>query len=144
LIDAPIGLVWEILTDFENYGLWNSFCPRVDNTSLEIGSPVAMLIDLGKGPQEQVEYIERIIPEHCIAWRMRNAPEDTVHAVRSQFVNQLVGDSCSYYSVDQFYGPDKDMMMKHYSKAVEDGFNRCAIGLKKYAEQQYQKSLLAS
>jgi uncharacterized membrane protein len=26
-IAAPVQLVWDVLVDFENYGLWNKFCP---------------------------------------------------------------------------------------------------------------------
>ena len=46
-IEAPVELVWEILLDFDNYELWNTFCPRVINDSLEIGSSVDMMVDMG-------------------------------------------------------------------------------------------------
>lgn len=136
-INAPVELVWEILLDFEKYEKWNTFCPRATNDSLELGSPVDMMVDLGQGLSRQVEYISRVEPHECIAWAMANQPEDPVHAVRSQRLKRLADDRCSYISVDEFAGPEKAAMMEHFAKAVETGFNRCAYDLKKYAEELF-------
>ncbi len=29
IINAPAEIVWGVILDFENYGLWNSFCPSM-------------------------------------------------------------------------------------------------------------------
>jgi uncharacterized protein YndB with AHSA1/START domain len=137
-IDAPVELVWSILLDFDNYQQWNSFCPSAINDSLAIGSPVDMMVDLGNGPSQQVEYISRVEPNECIAWAMANKPEDPIHAVRSQYLKQLDDSRCTYQSVDEFSGPEMANMMKHFASAVEAGFNRCAYDLKAHAEKVFQ------
>ncbi len=140
LIAAPAEWVWSILLDFENYGEWNSFCPSVKNSSVALGEAVDMMVDLGSGPSRQVEYICRIEPNECIAWRMENKPNDPIHAVRSQFINRVNEESCTYLSIDEFSGPGKDAMMDELAKAVETGFNRCASDLKAHAEKTYASS----
>lgn len=136
-IDAPAELVWEILIDFDNYGAWNGFCPSAKNDSLEIGSPVEMMVYLGGELSKQVEFICRHEPGHCIAWAMDNKPEDPVHAVRSQYVKKVSDTSCTYLSVDEFAGPGMAAMMEHFAPLVEKGFNRCAYDLKAHAEKSY-------
>ena len=135
-IHAPAAFVWAILTDFENYEKWNAFCPSI-KTRLELGAPVEMMTDLGSGLQPQVEYMSRIEAPNVIAWSMENRPEDPIHACRTQFINAVSDDCCLYVSIDDFGGPGMAGMLAHFGKAVEDGFNRCAYGLKDYAEKQY-------
>ena len=140
IIEAPVEFVWEILLDFDNYEKWNSFCPVVINDSLELGSPVDMMVDLGEGPSRQVEYISHVETHKCIAWAMENKPEDPIHAVRSQRLETLSPVQCSYVSIDEFDGPERAAMMEHFASAVEAGFNRCAYDLKDHAEALYRSS----
>lgn len=136
-IEAPAEFVWKILLDFDNYAQWNGFCPTAKNDSLEMGSPVDMMVDLGDGLSRQVEYICRVDPNECIAWRMENKPEDPVHAVRSQHLKKINDVSCTYTSIDEFSGPQKQAMMDAFAPTVEAGFNRCAYDLKAHAEKLY-------
>ena len=139
-IEAPVELVWKILLDFDNYGQWNGFCPSASNDSLELGSAIEMMVDLGNGPARQVEYICRIEPNECIAWSMENKPEDPIHAVRSQHLKRLDNNRCTYISIDEFSGPQMASMMEHFAAAVETGFNRCAYDLKVQAEKIFEVS----
>ncbi len=135
-IAAPIELVWKVLVTFEDYGKWNRFCPECEAT-LEVGSPIRMQVDLGFGLQEQVEYICRIEPPHAIAWKMATSPGDPIHAVRTQTLRRIDEATTRYVSVDEFSGEGVPMMMETLGKAVEDGFNTCGYGLKRYAEQLF-------
>jgi hypothetical protein len=138
-IHAPAAFIWDILVDFENYHLWNRFCPEI-RASLELNSPVEMMVDLGQGPQPQTEFMCIIEPPNKIAWRMENRPDDPVHATRIQTLAPLDEASCQYLSVDEFSGPACKDMLEAFGQAIETGFNLCATNLKAYAEQQYQKA----
>ncbi len=134
IINAPIELVWQILLDFENYGDWNSFCPEAKCESLELGTPIEMMVDMGGGLFQQIEYISTVEPLQCIAWAMENKPEDPVHAVRSQVIKKIDDSHTSYVTYDEFGGPEMREMMDAAAEAVESGFNRCAQDLKRHAE----------
>ncbi len=137
-IEAPAELVWEVITDFPNYHLWNEFCPRIEG-QLALGEAVTMQVDLGAGLQEQVEYITRIDPPQAIVWSMENRPGDPIHAARLQQVTPIDAQRCTYVTVDTFAGEEVGPMLEAMGKPVEDGFNRCARGLKARAEALYRE-----
>ena len=136
-IDAPIDLVWDILLDFENYGAWNGFCPEIKVASLEPGSAVEMMVDMGAGPNRLVEYISSVEPPNSIVWAAENKPGDPITAVRSQKLTAVSDTQCTYISIDEFGGPGREAMMKQAAAAVEAGFNRCAYDLKAHAEKTF-------
>ena len=137
VINAPVEVVWDILTNFEEYHKWNEFCPKAD-ARLELGSPIVMKVELGFGLQDQTEYITLIEPNKAIAWGMANQPGDPIHAVRTQTLTKLSETSCAYNSLDDFTGSKDEAlkeMMNFFAEPVERGFNLCAKGLKEYAEK---------
>ena len=44
VINAPAEVVWGVILDFANYGLWNTFCPSMKGEAV-IGSPLEMQVD---------------------------------------------------------------------------------------------------
>ena len=136
IIEAPAELVWEVLTDFSAYGEWNDFCPSIE-AQLVMGSPVKMQVDLGMGLQEQVEYITCIEAPRRITWSMENRPEDPIHADRSQIVEPIDAQRCTYVTYDEFSGEAVDAMVEAMGAAVEKGFNLCAQGVKARSEQLF-------
>ncbi len=138
-IEAPAQLVWDVIVDFENYHLWNEFCPRIDG-KLEMGHAVVMQVDLGNGPQEQVEYITEIDAPRRIVWSMENKPGDPVHADRAQVITPLDESRCTYVTYDEFAGEMVPAMMEAMAEPVERGFNLCAQGVKRRAEELFSGS----
>jgi hypothetical protein len=133
-------LVWSVVVDFDNYRLWNRFCPKISG-ELELGSPIAMRVDLGNGLQDQVEYVSRIEPPNVIVWSMENRPGDPIHADRLQRITAIDESRCSYWTVDYFSGDMIGLMIKEMGEAVERGFNICAKGLKARAEALHSNSM---
>ena len=105
-IDAPAGVVWHVLTDLDNYRLWNPFCISAVST-LEIGSAVEMVLadySGAGGTFPNTEYVCAFLPERLLSWELRATPESPYAARRDQ-VLEAVGDSrCCYYSTDAFLG----------------------------------------
>ena len=136
LIAAPQALVWDVLVDFDNYAAWNEFCPLIKG-ELRLGAALEMHVDLGQGPQLQVEYVSRIEPPQALAWRMENRPGDPIHAERTQYLSPRNAQSCYYLSEDIFSGEAVSDVLALYGEATEAGFNRCGYGLKHYCEQRH-------
>ena len=137
VINAPAEVVWGVIVDFDNYGLWNTFCPGMKGEAV-VGSPVEMQVDLGNGLQTQVEYVTKVEPIHTIVWSMENKPGDPIHADRAQYITPIDDCSCRYLSVDEFSGEFAGAMIGQMGKQVEKGFNDCAAGLKARAEALYR------
>lgn len=138
VIHAPAAFVWDILVDFSHYGDWNSFCPEA-NARLEIGAAVAMRVDLGQGLQDQLEHIELIDPPRAIAWSMTLENRQTLYACRTQTLEAINDQRCSYLSVDRFAGRLAGAVLAGNGAAIERGFNTCAQDLKRHAEARYAR-----
>jgi len=136
IINAPAQVVWDVILDFANYGLWNTFCPGMKGEAV-VGSPVEMQVDLGNGLQTQIEYVTKVEPIHTIVWSMENKPGDPIHADRAQYIKPIDERSCRYLSIDEFSGELAGLMIEQLGKQVEKGFNDCAAGLKARAEELY-------
>jgi len=136
IINAPAQVVWDVILDFANYGLWNTFCPGMKGEAV-IGSPLEMQVDMGNGLQLQVEYVTKIEPIHTIVWSMENKPGDPIHADRAQYITPIDERSCRYWSIDEFSGEFAGPMIEQMGAVVEKGFNDCATGLKARAEALY-------
>ena len=114
VINAPAQVVWDVILDFDNYGLWNTFCPGMKGKPV-VGSPLQMMVDMGNGPQLQVEYVTKVEPIHTIVWSMENKPGDPIHADRMQRVTPIDDRSCRYWSVDEFSGEFAGPMIEKIS-----------------------------
>jgi len=136
-IHAPAQIVWDVIVDFEHYSLWNRFCPHISG-ELKLGAALTMQVDLGQGLQEQVERITRLEPGEIIVWSMENKPGDPVHADRIQRIEAADEESCTYVTVDEFSGEFAPTMLEHFGPLIEEGFNRCALGLKARAEALFK------
>lgn len=138
-INAPAELVWSVLLDFASYSKWNTFCPQITGEA-RLGAALTMQVDLGNGLQQQVESITRLEPFHTIVWSMENKPGDPIHADRIQRIVPIDDTSCRYWSIDEFSGEAMKPMIEMMGPAVEEGFNRCAQGLKARAEDLFSNS----
>ncbi|MRI33972.1 hypothetical protein EOPP23_13330 [Endozoicomonas sp. OPT23] len=133
VINAPVELVWDILVNLEEYHKWNPFCPEAKST-LEIGSPIVMKVKLGEYMTDQTEYVTEVKPYKSLSWRTEINGISDGH--RTQTLEKVDGNSCSYLSVDRFSGTNVEPMLAKYGALVEAGFNECAYGLKSFSEEQ--------
>jgi uncharacterized protein YndB with AHSA1/START domain len=134
-IDAPASLVWQVLTDFECYALWNRFCPRIEST-LKLGDPVHMHVSAtGNGETQPVsEILVAFEPERLLSWEMRPTAENKDAGRRDQYIEALGAGRCRYVSTDIFLGVNADEIMKNHGGWVKAGFDAMALALKARAE----------
>ena len=138
IIHSPIEIAWEVLTDFQNYHLWNSFCPKIEGV-LELGESVTMQVDLGNGLQTNIEYITKIDPPNSLVWSMENKPNDPIHADRYQNLFYVDKDNCTYQTEDYFSGEAVASMLDMMGQCIQTGFNKCGLGLKRRSEELFYK-----
>ncbi|WP_194891166.1 SRPBCC domain-containing protein [Catenulispora pinisilvae] len=134
-IDAPAEVVWQVLTDFERYGEWNSFCLEC-STTLEPGSPIAMRERLmGRRETRQREVIRSHTPGVEFSHTMNPAPLGALRSVRSHTVTPLDAGRCrygSYFELDGWLHPVVGGML---GSAFRRGFGSMTAGLARRAEQ---------
>jgi hypothetical protein len=133
-INAPVDHVWQILLDFESYGAWNSFTPRIEGV-LEVGNPVNFDVKLKGKMSNRTEHVTRIDHDaHTVCWGMHILHPTVFRAERCQVLTPLEGGRTHYVSSDSFDGPLKVIVSPFFGPAVEEGFNEMAVALKARAE----------
>lgn len=134
-INAPASLVWEVLTDLENYGRWNSFCFSA-RCGMQINDLVEMLTRHPEtGETWPVnEYLVACEPEQLLSWEQRPVPENKDAARRDQYVQAIDANRCTYFTTDQFLGINADTIMFEHGAWVKKAFDQVARDLKKHAE----------
>jgi len=137
-IDAPVSVVWDILTDLPRYGEWNPFCIKAVST-LEIGAPIEMhLTNFWNGEIAiNTEYVCANDTGRMLSWELKHAPDWPYQARRDQVVASLGPERCSYVSINAFYGDTGFHVMRFAGPWVKVAFDNTARALKARAEAMW-------
>ena len=141
-IQAPLEVVWNILSDLDNYHLWNPFTPKVETTQ-QIGTDVFLHVRLN--PNSQKLHLQK---EQLLRWEALSGMDwgikDAWYAktIRIQQLKAIDATTTEYYTSDLIEGPFTWLIMFLYRKKIQQGFDDVAQGLKKQAETAFQSSNL--
>ncbi|MEV5646623.1 SRPBCC domain-containing protein [Nocardia sp. NPDC052254] len=134
-IDAPVDVVWKVLTDLGSYGEWNPFVTECHST-LTPGDPIEMLVVLGgPKPRKQREYIRTNTPGIEFSYSMKPVPLGALHSRRSHTLTPLDGGRCRYRSHFQLGGWLGPVVSGAMGKALHSGFGGMTAAVKERAEQ---------
>jgi len=145
-IDAPPSVVWEVLTDLDNYPHWNPFCITAKST-LDIGAPVEMTLTDYSGATETfpyTEYVCAVVPERLLSWELRPTEVSAQAARRDQVIEPIDETRCRYYSTDAFLGEEAHQIMADSGAWVKRAFDDTAVALKARSEALYAERGLRS
>ncbi|SOY71200.1 conserved hypothetical protein [Cupriavidus taiwanensis] len=134
-IDAPVALVWEVLTDFARYGEWNTFCPGLETTG-RLGDMVHMQVRI-PGTDQVIpvnEYLVAWEPERLLSWEQRPTDENKDAARRDQYLEALGPGRTRYFTTDLFLGLNAETIMREHGAWVKQGFDQVARDVKARAE----------
>ncbi|MGY0500337.1 SRPBCC domain-containing protein [Nocardia sp. FBN12] len=135
-IEAPASVVWQVLTDLDNYPNWNPFCISARST-LEIGAPVEMTLADYSGATETFAYTEfvcAVVPERLLSWELRPTEVSPHAARRDQIIEHIGENRCRYYSTDAFLGAAAQEIMDDSGAWVKRAFDETAVALKMQCE----------
>jgi hypothetical protein len=144
VIEAPIGLVWEVMLDTEHYPVWNPFVVRIDQPRgrrMQVGDPVVLHVRWHTGghttSSERVTQLEGP-DEHggrraVLEYQYRGAlyGPGLIRGRRRQELARLDQEVTSYSTFEHLRGA---MSWAAPIKKVQDGFERHAAALKARAE----------
>lgn len=138
-IEAPVDLVWKVLTDFSAYGEWNRFTPSVE-CSGQTGTPVVMEVCFpGAKPMRQVEVLNVFEAPRRLAWGMHMVAAPLLVANRYQILEPLGPARTRYTSTDRLSGLLAPLVRAFYAEPMRAGFALAAEGLKRRCESLLQQ-----
>ncbi len=135
-IDAPVNVVWEVLTDVGRYREWNPFTPQLQ-TDFTIGSPARLLVRMGPTTTRITETVCAVERHRLIAWSKSFGVRSLLFAVRKQRLEPVSATSCTYQNTDRLTGVLAPMVFLCFGPFMRRGFNDVGQGLKRYAEAQW-------
>lgn len=138
-INAPIDLVWEVLTDVEKYGEWNPFTSQA-RTDFKIGSPAHLLVRMGPTKFRITETVCAFEKPRLIAWSRKFGTSWLLFVVREQHLEPTSDDSCSYHNVDLLNGVLSPIISLLFGGYIRRGFSDVGVGLKLRAETLYRET----
>jgi uncharacterized protein YndB with AHSA1/START domain len=133
-IDAPAAFVWDVLTDYAAYPLWNPYTVEVDTTFV-VGSPIDLTLpnpNGGGGTFVSREYIRVVDPPRLL----RYDTGDTfpgLTGVRDQWITALGPDRCGYTTRETFTGELAQPVFTAQGAWVKAGFDAVAHALRERA-----------
>lgn len=133
VIDAPAAVVWEVLTDLDSYGEWNTFVPRVTST-LQPGDPIVMSVRLFSRPLKQTERMASYSAGKGFAYGMRPVPLGALSSLRSHEVEAVDEEHTAYHSSFRLQGWLSGMVRLALGARLEAGFGAMNAGVKGRAE----------
>ncbi|GAA4080044.1 SRPBCC domain-containing protein [Nocardioides kongjuensis] len=146
-IDAPLEVVWAVMTDTERYGEWNPFVERAETAQpAAVGNPIVLHVVWANGRRtrspERITALDGPTTDPAsgtttalMSYVYEGLPSrlGLVRGVRHQRLTQHPGGPTTYATVEEFSGP---LVRLAGPGRVADGFRRHAEGLRKRAEQE--------
>jgi len=149
-IDAPLEVVWAVMTDTEHYGEWNPFVERAETASpATVGNPIVLHVRWANGSTtrspERITALEApVVGEDGVGRALMSyefegwpARLGLVRGTRHQRLTQEPGGPTRYETVEEFRGP---LVRFAGPGRVAEGFGRHAAGLKAEAERRASTS----
>jgi hypothetical protein len=128
------SLVWDVLMDLPNYGLWNPYTIAMKST-LKIG--VSMVMTVVMNPLltlEQTENIRVLEPAHKACWGIDTDTPELNSGERCQWLEPLPGGGTRYVTEDLIEGTLNLVVLGLFDNDLQAGFDGVARGLKARAE----------
>lgn len=137
-INAPAQFVWDVLVDFEKYGEWNPFNPKVEAT-LEVGKPITMQVVMGdpNAASTMTEYFTRIDSPNRLVWEVVTSPETGDKVTHDHYIDSISSTRCTYHHSDTFSGPSSTHIVSQFGDGIKSAFDAVANALKLRAESLY-------
>ncbi len=142
-IDAPVALVWEIMTDFERYPEWNPLNRffRLD-TRAEAGHTVTFgprwgpydTDVLGEAGFTQHETLTIWEPNCCLAYATISR---LVNAERVQYLAAMGANRTRYLTYERTSGILAPLVRRLYARRITEGFTANGLALRRRAEARH-------
>ena len=131
-IDAPLDVVWRLLTELDSYSQWNPFVVDCD-AKLEPGAPISMRVRLGPREISQVETVSSVVEHKLFEYRMRPI-KPFLHSCRQHHVKSDGIGGTTYRSHFELNGWLSGLTALSIGKHLRYGFESMTDAVQQRAE----------
>ena len=134
-IDAPVGIVWDILTDLSSYPMWNPFIVQAEG-ELSVGSTVVVMVATpGSRPVRFRPKILAFEPQRLLRWRERLLLPGVFDGTHSHELTALGAARTRYHQYEDITGVATPFLGRML-KATEEAFGYMCQAVKTRAENR--------
>ena len=134
-IDAPVGVVWETITDLSRYGEWNPFVVACSST-LKVGDSIAMRVAIfSPFAQPQREMILEHIPGQLLCYGLAGSSLGALASRRYHEVHAVGPVRTRYRSHFELSGWLSPLMRSLLGARLARGFHSMSAAVGTRAEQ---------
>lgn len=137
-INAPIDVVWNILTDYRTYPDWNPFVIRAEGAMAE-GEQVKFRV--ANQPIDFEATIVSLIPQQEFIWESQPIPGLKPRYIRQ--LTQLDANRTHFYHRDEFSGWLVTLIAPILSMQFSPFYEATCEALKNYAEVRVRQTVLS-
>jgi hypothetical protein len=137
-IQAPAEVIWEILSDIDNWPTWNPTYPKASG-KLGIGKQLDLTLALpDTGPRDLAPYIADWVPETQILWT-ESFNAGMVKTVRFIEIENLGPANCIVSNGEQVDGLLAEIWLHKRRRALKKGYGAMSEALRDKAEALWRE-----
>ncbi len=128
-VPAPPAVVWEVLTDVESYGRWNTLLSVTGEFT--VGNTVSARLSMPGLPTVRLRpEITAVEPERAVRWRSSLFGIEAEHA----FLVEPASDGTTrFVQTETFDGPVAGFVVGRLERRIRRGFEQMNVGLRRRA-----------
>lgn len=134
IVDCTQEKIWDILTNFEEYELWNPFMTKVEGDA-KLGAKIKVQIRTRKGKQRIYHpIITRFEINKELRWKGKSFLPGIFDGERIFLIDKTADNKVAFFHKELFSGLGVKLVGNKLDENLGEGFEKMNLALKKRAE----------
>lgn len=134
IVDCTEEKIWDILTNFEEYELWNPFMTKVEGDA-KLGAKIKVQIRTRKGKQRIYHpIITRFEINKELRWKGKSFLPGIFDGERIFLIDKTADNKVAFFHKELFSGLGVKLVGNKLDENLGEGFEKMNLALKKRAE----------
>ena len=132
-VQAPAEILWEVISDFETWSVWNPIHPRIE-AALRIGTPVSVDLVVDSQPAKTIEaVVQDWVPYEQLHWRSTRM-RGLITTIRYLEIERMSDVGSTFSNGELFMGPLVRLVSRDERRRLRAAYTRMGEAVKARAE----------
>jgi hypothetical protein len=133
-VQAPAEILWEVISDFETWSVWNPIHPRIE-AALRIGTPVSvdLVVEESQPPKTIQAVVQDRVPNEQLHWRSTRV-RGLITTIRYLEIERMSDVGSTFSNGELFMGPLVRLVSRDERRRLRAAYTRMGEAVKARAE----------
>jgi hypothetical protein len=133
-VQAPAEILWEVISDFETWSVWNPIHPRIE-AALRIGTPVSvdLVVEESQPPKTIQAVVQDWVPYEQLHWRSTRV-RGLITTIRYLEIERMSDVGSTFSNGELFMGPLVRLVSREERRRLRAAYTRMGEAVKARAE----------